>query len=361
MADLYSVIQGLYEDNSFADLVNPALQFGPDDDQLLGASLLPERTVPQNEFREDAIEFRTVIANDGTRYGPVQLKGSELIGSFLVELAHQDIGLELTGRAYDLIVQRIAAGATKEAAAQIVALARRAMDGLRLKSELQRWQAIVSASVSLTGDNGYTETVSYSNPANHRAAAGGTWSSDAYDPFTDIMTQVNLLASKGYTVSRIITSTPVMAILAGNDKVKARTGFLLSNTSGQLGVVSGPTDDAAINAALSRFGLPPIEIYNRQYRTQTGTGYFLDQATMVLVGTTGRDEEIDLGDTGSLTVANTLGYTAIGRAAGQAMPGRVLFVEPYNNKPPRVKAEAWATSLPVIMNPEAIATIHTIA
>jgi hypothetical protein len=361
MADLYSVIQGLYEDNSFADLLAPMLQFGPDSDRLLGATLLPERTVPQNEFREDAIEFRTIIANDGTRYSPVQLKGADLIGSFLVELAHQDIGLELDGRAYDVIVQRIAQGATKEAAAQIIQLARRAVDGLRLKSELQRWQAIVSAAVTLSGDNGYSETVSYSNPANHRAAAGGSWSSDAYDPFTDIFTQKDLLASKGFTVNRIIMGSTVFSIMMNNDKVKARTGFLLSNTSGTLGVVPGPTDQAAINGALARNGLPAIEVYDRQYRTQTGTGYFLDRATVVLVGTTGRDEELDLGDTEPAVVSNTLGYTAIGRAAGQAAPGRVLFVEPHNNKPPRIKAEAWAASLPVVMNPEAIATIHTIA
>jgi hypothetical protein len=362
MADLYSVIQGLIEDNTFATLAtSPRLQFGPDGDQYLGASLLPERNVMENMFREDTIEFRTVIANDGTRYSPVQLKGAELVGSFSVELAHQDIGLELTGRAYDIIVQMLGRNLTKEAAAQLIRFADRAMAGLREKSELQRWQAIVSAAVTLTGDNGYSETVSYSNPANHRAAAGGTWSSDAYDPFADIFTQADLLASKGYPVSRIIMGTPVLSILAGNDKVKARTGYLLSNTSGALGVVAARGDIAGINGALARDGLPPIEVYNRQYRTQTGTGYFLDRATVVLVGTTGRDEEIDLGDTGALTVADTLGYTAIGRAAGQAGPGRVLRVESHDNKPPRVTAEAWATSLPVVMNPEAIATIHTIA
>jgi hypothetical protein len=362
MADLYSVIQGLIEDNTFATLAtSPRLQFGPDTDQYLGATLLPERTVPDNMFREDTIEFRTVIANDGTRYSPVQIKGSELIGSFSVELANQDIGLELTGRAYDIIVQLLGRGLSKEAAAQLIRFADRAMGGLREKSELQRWQAIVSAAVTLTGDNGYSETVSYSNPANHRAAAGGTWSSDAYDPFTDIMTQANLLGSKGYTVSRIITGTPVVAILAGNDKVKARTGLPVVNVAGTIGVSQGSASRDGINMALAADGLPPIEVYNRQYRTQTGTGYFLDRATVVLVGTTGRDEEIDLGDTGALTVANTLGYTAIGRAAGQATPGRVLRVTSHEDKPPRVQAEAWATSLPVIMNPEAIATIHTIS
>jgi hypothetical protein len=362
MADLYSVIQGLIEDNTFATLANsPRLQFGPDTDMYLGATLLPERMVPDNMFREDTIEFRTVIANDGTRYSPVQLKGADLVGSFSVELAEQDIGLELTGRAYDIIVQMLGRGLSKEAAAQLIRFADRAAAGLREKSELQRWQAIVSASVTLSGDNGYAETVSYSNPASHRSAAGGTWSSDAYDPFTDIMGKADLLASKGYTVSRIITGTPVLSILAGNDKVKARTGLPVMNVGGTISVAQARASRDAINTALQADGLPPIEVYNRQYRTQTGTGYFLDRASFVLVGTTGRDEEIDLGDTGGLTVANTLGYTAIGRAAGQATPGRVLRVTSHDDKPPRVQAEAWATSLPVIQNPEAIAVIHTIS
>jgi hypothetical protein len=361
MADLYSVIQGLYEDNSFADLVSPGIQFGPDNDRLLGATLLPERNVMQNEFREDQIEFRTVIANDGTRYSPVQLKGSELIGSFLVELAHQDIGLELTGRAYDVIIQRIAQGEMEQVANEVTGLARRAIDGLRLKSELQRWQAIVSASVALTGDNGYAETVTYPNPAGHRVAAGGTWSNNSYDPYDDIMAQAELLAEKGYSVNRIIMGTAVLSILSNNTNVQTRTGLPVVNVSGSAEVRRQRASRDAINSVFAADGLPAIEVYDRQYRTQTGTGYFLDRATVVLVGTTGRDEDIDLGDTGALTVANTLGYTAIGRAAGQATPGRVLNVQSFTNKPPRVVAEAWATSLPVVMNPEAIATIHTIA
>ena len=192
------------------------------------------------------------------------------------------------------------------------------------KNEKQRWEAIVSASVVRSGDNGYTETVSYSNPANHRAAAGGTWSNDSYDPFADILAQADLLESKGYTVGRIITSRTVLSILAGNDKVKARTGVATINASGQITATAGRATRDAINGALERDGLPAIETYDLQYRTQTGTGYFLSRSAFVLIATTGQDESIDLGDTNSLMVENTLGYTAIGRATGQAAPGRVL-------------------------------------
>jgi hypothetical protein len=360
--DLYSLVTDMMEDGTFARLAaNPLAQFGRPARQYLGASLLPERTVEENMFREDAVKYRTVIANDGTRYSPAQKKGNALVGSFSVELAHQDIATELTGREYDILVRLLGRGASMEAVAQLTEFVDRTALGLVEKSELQRWQAIVNASVPLTGDNGYSETVSYSDPAGHRAAAGGTWSSDAYDPFTDILAMADLLQGKGYTVSRIITSRTVLSILAGNDKVKARTGLPVVNVNGTIGVSQARANQAAINDALMRDGLPAIETYDLQYATQTGTGYFLDRASFVMLATTGRDETLDLGDTAPAVMQDTLGYLAIGRAVGQATPGRVIRSEAFSNKPPRVEVEAWQTSLPVILEPEAIAVINTIA
>lgn len=364
MADLYSLINGLMADGTIARIAaNPLAQFGRPARQYLGASLLPERPVDENAYREDAVKYRTVIANDGTRYSPAQKRGSELVGSFLVELAHQDIASEMTGRAYDALVKLAAsAGGDMAAVARVIDFIDTTITlALAEKSELQRWQAIVSASVPLTGDNGYAETVSYSNPANHRAAAGGTWSSDAYDPFTDILTMADLLASKGYTVSRIFTSRTVASILAGNDKVKARTGLPVVNVNGTISVSQSRATMDAMNGALARDGLPPIELYDLQYRTQTGTDYFLPRTVFVLVATTGRDESIDRGDTEPAVLQNTLGYLALGRAVGQGSPGRVIRSEAFQSKPPRIEAEGWQTSLPVVLEPEAIAVINTIS
>jgi len=363
MADLYSLVSGLMTDGTIARLAaNPLAQFGMAPRRYLGATLLPEQLVDENAFREDSVKYRTVIANDGTRYSPAQKKGSEIVGSMLVELAHQDIASEMTGRAYDALVKLLGRAATMEATAAIVNFVDTTITlALAEKSELQRWQALVSASVPLSGDNGYAETVAYPNPTNHRAAAGGTWSSDSYDPFADIMAMADLLAGKGYTVSRIITSRTVLSILAGNAKVQARTGYLLSNTGGQLGVVAARATQDAINGALGRDGLPPIETYDLQYRTQTGTGYFLPRDAFLLVAETGRDATIDQGDAEPVVMPNTLGYLAIGRAVGQATPGRVIRSEAFANKPPRIEAEGWQTSLPVVLEPEAVAVIHTIS
>ena len=83
---------------------------------------------------------------------------------------------------------------------------------------------------------------------------------------------------------------------------------------------------------------------------------------MVFVCTTGRNEELSgpLSDSQSpLIVPDTLGYMAIGTAAGQDSPGRVLELEAITNKkPPRIEMEGWQTSAPVITEPEAIGVIR---
>jgi hypothetical protein len=62
----------------------------------------------------------------------------------------------------------------------------------------------------------------------------------------------------------------------------------------------------------------------------------------------------------SFPVSNPLGYTALGRVAGRMEPGRKINTAEYINHPPRFEAEGIQESLPVILEPEAIAVIHTI-
>jgi hypothetical protein len=218
----------------------------------------------------------------------------------------------------------------------------------------------VSAKVERRGFNAYAEDVAYPNPAGHRAAAGGTWSSDAYDPFADIYAMAQLLADKGFAVSRIVTSRKVMGILGGNAKVAARTGKLV--VSGNAVQIQGDRASlAAINQALAAEDLPPIEVYDLQYRTESGSTRFLPNTVFVLLGLTGRDVSLDLGDEEPLFLPNTMGYLALGRAAGQAGPGRVIRSELHEDKPPRIIGEGWQTSLPVIVEPESITVITGIA
>lgn len=361
MPSLASLIDDMRRDGTIETIArNRRAQFGRTGRNYLGASLLPERLVPQNAFREESIRYRTVVANDGTRYSPTQLKAGDLIGSFLVELGESDIARQFDSQMYDALLVYLQSNQSLEAVASLTNWLDTAVNlALIEHDEKQRWQAIVDASVVRVGDNAYAETVTYPNPAGHRAAESAPWSTDSTDIFADIMTMADLLASKGYTVNRIITSTPVLAIMAGNNTVKTRTNRVVVNTSGQIQSVSGRATRDDINGALNADGLPAIQLYDLQYRTQAGTAYFLKRNVFVLVATAGIDQTLDFGDTEEL-FPDTLGYLAIGRAAGQSAPGRVIRAESKEDKPPRIEAEGWQTSLPVITNPEAIAVIHTI-
>lgn len=361
--DLYTLLRDLENDSDGFDRIsrNPLAQFGRQTRPYLGATLLPERLVEENAYREESISYRTIVANAGTRYSPTQKKGGDLVGSMLVELGESDIAREFTSRQYDALLRMLGRDASMEAIASLTNWLDTTVNLALIEHiEKERWLAIVDASLPRTGDNEFSETISYSNPSGHRVAPGAVWSTDTTDIFGEIQAGADKLAEKGYSVSRIMTGRSVLAIMSGNNTVKTRVGVAVVNTSGQITSAAGRASIDAVNGALQADGLPPIELYDLQYRTQTGTTYFLERDVLVMVGTTGRDEEIDLGDTEQI-VTDTLGYTAVGRSAGQSDSGRVIRAEAKDDKPPRIEAEGWQTSLPVITEPEAIYVIDGIS
>lgn len=369
--DIRQLLETIIADGTVATLaLNPQAQFGRRGRRYIGAELLPEQLREENAYREMGVEYVTVLANDGTRYSPVQIKDGKRIGSMLVELGEIDIGAEFTSADYDALIKLLGRGRDQEAMAAFTDWFDKTVNlGLREKMEYQRWQAIADAQVLRKTDNATLDPVSYSNPSGHRitVASGSVgspagWYLSTYDPFDDIYTQANLLKSKGYTVSRIITSTRILSILQKNPKVATRANRVTVVAGGSAGaqfsVASGRVSQEAISAMLAEDGLPPIETYDLQARTDSGTVRFLRDTAFVMVATTGRDTDIDLGDSQPILLQNTLGYQGIGRAAGQGDPGVVLQAEFKTSKPPRIEGEGWATTLPVILNPEAIAVIN---
>lgn len=358
--DLITLVNDMSSDGYFTRIAqNRQAQFGLPQRRYLGASILPERQVPENAYREDAIRYRTVIANDGSRYSPAQKKSSgQLVGSMLVELGNQDIAQELTGQDYDALIKFLNTNASMEAVAALINWTDTTINQALIQLlEKQRWEAIVDAQVTRVGDNSFREVVSYPNPAGLRVNAGGTWSSDAYDPFDDISATADKFYDTGHTLSRIIASRKVVSILTRNAKIAARAGSVRVLSSSD---IIGRVSQAQLNSMLQADGLPPIETYDLLWRSETQTGRFLPDDAMVFISTTGQDTTIDWGDS-QRYVSDTLGYTAIGRPVGESAPGRVIRMWPFNNKPPRLEAEGWQTSLPVLTEPEAIRTIRAIA
>jgi hypothetical protein len=364
--DIGTLVEGMIRDGSFSRVINnPIAQFGPRTDPFLGAGLLPERPVPENYYREEAIQYRTIVANDATRYGPVQIKAGVLTGWFDVALSESDTGNHFTGSDYDTLLRILArSGQGNVPMSAVNSLLqwsdRTLLRPLLVKNEKMRWEAIVDSKVIRTGDNGFYEEIDYSDPSGHRTAAGDSWSDDAYDPYPDITGMMEFLADKGFIVNRIIAGTTVVSKLLNNQKMKDRVGRIKVAAGTVIGSV-GRLNFDQLNAILSDDGLPPIEKYDSKYRTQQGTSFYLKRDVMVFACTTGRDETLDLGDVNPLVVQNTLGYLGVGRPAGQTSPGRVVKVRHIDNsKPPRIEGEAWQTSLPVVLDPEAIGVITDI-
>jgi hypothetical protein len=73
--DLLALFRRLMADGLLAQVANnPAAAYTDGRARVyLGPSLLPERRT-ENAFTDYGVRFRTVIANDGTRYSPAQLK-----------------------------------------------------------------------------------------------------------------------------------------------------------------------------------------------------------------------------------------------------------------------------------------------
>jgi hypothetical protein len=369
MADLSSLVQKLQDEGKFKLIAtNPLAQFRDPQQatrRYYGAELLPEMMKESNMYRETDIRFRTIIANDGSHYSPTQKKDGDLFGYLDVHFGDIDIKRELTAEKYDAIVKLLADGNTNNDIAAVARIIRWTDTVLNLalkeKQEKQRWEAIVSAQVTRAGDNGYNEIVKYSNPAGHRVAASDTWSDDAFDPFEDIFDMAQVLWDKGYVVDKTFTSRKVASKLGKNAKVRARVGRAIVDASGQIQGTSGRADIAAINQSLSADGLPPITLYDLQYRTQTGTGRFLPDDVFVMIASTGRTQEIDIGDVNPLILVDTLGYYGVGKSAGQPNPGAVIQVESHTSKPPRLEGEGYLCGLPVIQEPEAIGVIKEIS
>jgi hypothetical protein len=339
----------------------PLAQFGTQNRPYRGALILPERLVQENAFRDEDVRYRTVIANDGTRYSPTQLKQGVLTGSVLVELGDSDIASELTSRDYDALLNLLANNASMDAEANIINFLDITINrALIEKNEKYRWDGLVKRLVERRGDNGFREDVPVVTPPGHMLYAADPWSDATVDPFDQIAAACQILINKGYRPTAAITRSQVTSIIASNPNTKIRTGRVTLTSGGALAGVGGRATLDDVNGQLQADNLPSLETYDRRYHTQTGSLPFIEDGAMVIIGETERTEEIALDNNEIELIEGTLGYLAVGRAAGQPQPGRVIRATHKEDKPPRIEAEGWQTSGPVFQDPEAWVTIRNI-
>ena len=345
---------------------NPLVQFGTDTRAYLGATILPERPVRTNAYRESKIGFRTLVANHGSRYSPAQRKNGKFIGHFDVILSDSDIADEFTGEEYDTLLDLITpiVGAitpdNMPGMAAMAQVARWIDKGINLPlvevNEVMRWQALVDKKVTLRGDNGYKEDINYPSYPDLVINAAN-WADPNVDPMDDFQKIATAFGARGVTVARVIMGLPAITLLMNNAKIRARIGPVVIANGGNLVQENGVIDQSQLNALFTRNNLPVPEQYNLQYRTQTGSNFFLRRDAVVVIGQSDSEERIDLGEGQFEIVPGTLGYLAVGRGVGRPTPGRYIRSEAFDNKPPRITAEGWQTSLPVITEPDLVAVL----
>lgn len=373
METIETLIAQLKAENAFSISANdPTLQFTVGRTALLFSSVLPERTVTSNVYRDDSIRFRTMIANDSTRYSPPQKKNGMLMGSVSVELGDSDTASEMSMQMYESFINTLDRGITQEALASLLRFFQSTVsEPMAILREKHRVDAIGNGYVVRKGANRFQETVRFLSPAGHRltvpsgtAGAPAGWYNPAYSILNDLKAAKRFLEGKGYRISRIITSSDIMNdCFMINTEIKSWGLLTVQAPNGAQGVtLQTRPDQVSISNALAAIGVPDPIIYDAGYYTQANEdsanaaerqGYikFMENRFVILCET-GRDESIDLGADEPLIQFDTLGYTGIGKATGQLTPGVATKVENFTGKDARIEAMAWQTSFPVINEPE---------
>jgi len=363
MPDISGLIGQANTDGRFNQIASdPFTQFGTNTRRYIGAELLPERLVEDYMFRDEAFQFLSTVANDESRHSPPTMQKMAQTAAMNIILGDSGIATQLNTPDFEGLRSMLNRGGDMAAMARLLEFPEKLNMALQELNERQRWQVIVSSNIVREGDNGYKETVPIEAPAGHRVNAGATWTGDATvrDPFTDILAGVNFLAGKGKTVRRIITSSTVRSIMTTNAKMMSRTGISVVNNIGTISVSPARASQGGIADAFGREGLPAIETYDLMWQKGSTSGFFLPRNVVVIIA--GSDNSATVERNGqAFSLEGTLGYTAIGRVAGFAEPGRQIQVNYINDIPPRVEGKAKQSSFPVLQDRESVYVISAIS
>lgn len=348
-----------------AVVTNPLAQIGNPKEPFLGLQLMPERLVDRNQFTETRINYKTFVANNGTRYSTPQMKGGALTGEFDVKLVSSDIAAQLTAMDYEAIIKILerytGAKPSQQALIQVLKWVNsQLVQPLVVKNERMIFECLVDALVQIEGDDGFSDPVVIPNPVGSRVASGN-WADPTYDPMLDIYARADYLKSKDITVRQIVVGTPKANMLLNHPKIKtAARGFITVDNGALVGSQNRLTL-ATFNAFLAENELPPIVKYDKTYNVQGGSPRpFLKRDAMLFIGATDNVEMTDVQNGDPLITENTLGYCGVGTNAGYTTPGRMFKTEAFDGKAPHVDGQAWQESFPVNQNPEAVSVLINI-
>lgn len=149
--------------------------------------------------------------------------------------------------------------------AELQATIKRLLDdaGSMVNTVLTRFEAMcfeVLATGKLAfSENGYSGTVDYHVPANHKEVAAKPWSDPTSDPLRDLKKwQSKIKADTGFTPKRVLTSERIAGLIEDHEKVRL--------------AINGNKDKfvtrTELNEFLAKKGLPTFVTEDRSYRTK---------------------------------------------------------------------------------------------
>lgn len=389
VTDLIQLHEGFKEEGIFQKIATTQLlQFGTASKQMLGARILPERSVALNNFEEDQVRWRTFPALDSTRYSPAQLQDDGLlVGSYQVRLGYQNTASQLTAARLDnllLAIENNQTGATS-ADSRLIDFFTNLVNRVMVKNEIQRWEAMLLRNVKRTGTGGYQDIANYpieddsywvANVDKNGGGDGSGTASDpkgwfakdeSYDPIAeDFLRAKDLLEDKGYRINNIYMDRVLANVFQRNPVIQRLANARWTVTAdGDVGSVSQRASRAMLNGLMNDNELPGITVYNLGYQLPTSYARYIkplgtpaNRHFVLITAETDQDTELYIEEKDeSIILDNTMGYFAVGTCSGEPAPGRRSFSRVGEQHPVNVYGEVIQASLPVIQHPQALITI----
>lgn len=129
---------------------------------------------------------------------------------------------------------------------------------IETRVEQLRWEALTTGKIDIKNENGYTASVDFGMPADHKETF--TWNDDA-DILEDLFkVQQKIQEDTGFQITHILTSRKWLYKMTKNAAI-----HLAINGDNNKSKFITPGE---LNANLSAFGLPTVSINETQYATQ---------------------------------------------------------------------------------------------
>lgn len=317
-------------------------------DYELTQTVIPERTV--NSVKWQVRSTRRRVAAASYRAWDAQTKvASREITRIATEGKLLPLGQKYIVGELETILQNVQRGMDGDDLVQAVYddVAAHVMS-IKHRLELAAGDLLVDGKFTLTGENGLTIEADHKVPAANRPTAPTAWTTPTADMLGDEMRWIEVLRASGAPLpTRALTSYKTQALLMSNDSYRAAYYGSVNSASTIPTAVLAPNE---VNVVRSRYGLPPITIYDVKIPLDDGTDVraLPENMFFLLPPNTRQMAETQYGLTAEGIVLSSGGNPAIER---EEAPG-IIVTSGYQDDPVQVWTKGSAAAMPVMYTPD---------